>query len=37
LHAASISFEHPTKKEIVSFKADLPNDLQEVLDSLTSL
>lgn len=33
LHAASISFEHPTTKETLFFEAPLPSALQQVLDT----
>lgn len=37
LHAARISFNHPTKNEPVSFESELPPDLAGVLKGLTPL
>ncbi len=34
LHAFRLSFAHPCKDEIVSFEADLPDDLQNILAQL---
>jgi 23S rRNA pseudouridine1911/1915/1917 synthase len=34
LHAAKISFTHPTKKTTVSFESPLPQNLREVLEKL---
>jgi 23S rRNA pseudouridine1911/1915/1917 synthase len=34
LHAAALSFEHPTTHEVVSFESPLPADLQTIIDSL---
>ncbi|OQA25109.1 MAG: Ribosomal large subunit pseudouridine synthase D [Verrucomicrobia bacterium ADurb.Bin345] len=34
LHAASLTFQHPTTHESVRFEAPLPDDLQRVLDAL---
>jgi 23S rRNA pseudouridine1911/1915/1917 synthase len=34
LHAWTISFKHPTTEKIVSFKAPLPDDMQNLLDLL---
>ncbi len=34
LHAHSIQFTHPTKQELVKFEADLPEDMQRLLDML---
>ena len=32
LHAQTLSFIHPSKKEFVSFSSDLPNDFQKMLN-----
>jgi 23S rRNA pseudouridine1911/1915/1917 synthase len=37
LHAQKISFIHPRNKSKVSFKADLPSDIQKIIDSIKSL
>ena len=34
LHATELSFEHPETKEWVSFKAEMPMDMQQVLTAL---
>ena len=34
LHAAALTFRHPTRDETLSFEAPLPEDLQAVLDAL---
>ncbi len=34
LHAAHLAFEHPSTGEILSFDSDLPEDLQQLLESL---
>lgn len=36
LHAYEISFLHPTSKKKVAFKAEIPNDISDVLETLTS-
>lgn len=37
LHAGSIIFEHPERKEKVSFTAKLPQDLEEALETLVKI
>ena len=37
LHAAEISFTHPSKGDLVKFKSSMPSDLQAALDSLEKL
>ena len=37
LHAKELSFIHPTTKEKVTFKSDLPANLQDALDKLPDL
>mgnify|MGYP001186975726 CR=1 FL=1 len=37
LHAQTLSFVHPSKKEFVSFSSDLPNDFQKMLNLLNNL
>jgi 23S rRNA pseudouridine1911/1915/1917 synthase len=34
LHAAELGFVHPISGQFVSFSADLPNDMQELIDEL---
>jgi 23S rRNA pseudouridine1911/1915/1917 synthase len=34
LHAAELGFEHPVSKEYLSFKSDIPSDMQELLSAL---
>jgi len=34
LHAAELSFEHPQSRERMTFHADMPNDMQELLAAL---
>ncbi len=36
LHAKSLEFEHPKTGKMVKFTSDLPNDLKEALDCLTT-
>lgn len=36
LHATKIAFEHPTSREKMEFSASLPEDVQEVIESLRS-
>jgi 23S rRNA pseudouridine1911/1915/1917 synthase len=35
LHAAELGFVHPVSKENLSFKSDLPSDMQELLSALS--
>ena len=37
LHAKTLEFIHPTKKKIVSFKSNLPNDFKKMLNFLSNL
>ena len=37
LHAQTLEFLHPTKKNWVSFKVDLPNDFKKLLNLLNNL
>ena len=37
LHAQTLSFIHPSKNELVSFKSDLPEDFQKMLNLLNNL
>ena len=37
LHAQTLGFIHPTKKELVSFKSNLPPDFKKMLDLLHNL
>lgn len=37
LHAARISFMHPTKNKIIAYHSDLPKELKEVLDKLVKI
>ena len=37
LHAKSITFTHPTTRENVSFEADLPDDIQNIINKIESL
>ena len=34
LHAWKISFIHPTTKEVLTFEAPLPKDIDEILENL---
>jgi 23S rRNA pseudouridine1911/1915/1917 synthase len=34
LHAASLEFLHPVTKELLSFEAPLPSDIQQLLSEL---
>ena len=36
LHAQKISFIHPRNKPEVSFNAELPNDIQNIIESIKS-
>jgi 23S rRNA pseudouridine1911/1915/1917 synthase len=35
LHAAELGFVHPVSKENLSFKSDIPSDMQELLSAIT--
>ena len=37
LHAKTLEFIHPTKKKIVSFKSNLPDDFKKMLNFLSNL
>ncbi len=37
LHAKTLEFIHPTKKKIVSFKSNLPDDFKKILNFLSNL
>ena len=37
LHAKTLEFIHPTKKKIVSFKSNLPDDFKKMLYFLSNL
>jgi 23S rRNA pseudouridine1911/1915/1917 synthase len=34
LHAYSLEFMQPRTKEVLEFKADIPNDMKELIDKL---
>ena len=37
LHAQTLEFEHPTKRKLVSFKTNVPDDFKKMLDLLNKL